>query len=226
MVTKLLSSIQAWTSNAITNPASGESRIRVSHLKVLLFLICLYPLVAMVWGFFSGQLGANPIEAVTRNSGLWGLRFLLITLCVTPLRWLTGINQLIRFRRMLGLFAFFYATVHMLLYLGLDQFFDWSEIWRDIIKRPFITVGFINFVALLPLAFTSTNKMVKRLGGRRWKQLHKLSYFVAMAACVHYLMLVKADIRQPVIYIILLAALLGVRLFYTYRKNSVSQNLT
>jgi sulfoxide reductase heme-binding subunit YedZ len=218
MVTKLLSSIQAWTSNAITNPTSGESRISVSHLKVLLFLICLYPLVAMVWGFFSGQLGANPIEAVTRNSGLWGLRFLLITLCVTPLRWLTGINQLIRFRRMLGLFAFFYATVHMLLYLGLDQFFDWSEIWRDIIKRPFITVGFINFVALLPLAFTSTNKMVKRLGGRRWKQLHKLSYFVAMAACVHYLMLIKADIRQPLIYIGILAVLLGVRLVYSYRK--------
>jgi sulfoxide reductase heme-binding subunit YedZ len=218
MVTKLLSSIQAWTSNAITNTSSGESRISVSYIKVLVFLICLYPLVSMVWGFFSGQLGANPIEAVTRNSGLWGLRFLLITLCVTPLRWLTGINQLVRFRRMLGLFAFFYATVHMLLYLGLDQFFDWSEIWRDIIKRPFITVGFINFVALLPLAFTSTNKMVKRLGGRRWKQVHKLSYFVAMAACVHYLMLIKADIRQPLIYILILAVLLSVRLVYSYRK--------
>lgn len=222
MVTKLLSSIQAWTSNAITNSRTGDSWIGITHLKVVLFLICLYPLAAMVWGLFTGQLGANPIEAVTRNSGLWGLRFLLITLCITPLRWLTGINQLIRFRRMLGLFAFFYATVHMLLYLGLDQFFDWSEIWRDIIKRPFITVGFINFVALLPLAFTSTNKMMKRLGGRRWKQLHKLSYFVAMAACVHYLMLVKADIRQPVIYIVILAILLGARLINNYRQRRSS----
>lgn len=219
MVTTLLSSIQAWTSNAITNKGSGNSWVGITHIKVVLFLICLYPLAAMVWGFFSGQLGANPIEAVTRNSGLWGLRFLLITLCVTPLRWLTGVNQLIRFRRMLGLFAFFYASVHMLLYLGLDQFFDWSEIWRDIVKRPFITVGFINFVALLPLVVTSTNKMVKRLGGRRWKQLHKLTYFVAMAACVHYLMLVKADIRQPVIYIVILAFLLASRLINTYRNS-------
>lgn len=196
--------------------------IKLVHLKVLLFIVCLYPLVSLVWGLFTNQLGVNPVETLTRSSGLWGLRFLLITLCVTPLRWLTGINQLTRFRRMLGLYAFFYATVHMLLYLGLDQFFDWSEIWRDIIKRPFITVGFINFVALLPLAFTSTNKMVKRLGGRRWKQLHKLTYFVAMAACLHFLMLVKADIREPVVYIIILSGLLGVRLIYAYRKKSLA----
>jgi sulfoxide reductase heme-binding subunit YedZ len=216
MVTTLLTSIQAWTSNAISK-AGGDSLIRTQHLKVVLFLVCLYPFVSMVWGFFTHQLGANPIEAVTRGSGLWGLRFLLITLCVTPLRWLTGINQLTRFRRMLGLFAFFYATVHMLLYLGLDQFFDWSEIWKDIVKRPFITVGFINFVALLPLVVTSTNKMVKRLGGRRWKKLHKLTYFVAAAACLHYLMLVKADIRQPVIYFLILAGLFGIRLIHHYR---------
>lgn len=217
MVITLLTSIQAWTSNAISN--SGVSgTIKISHLKVLLFLICLYPFASMIWGFFTHQLGANPIEAVTRGSGLWGLRFLLITLCVTPLRWLTGVNQLIRFRRMLGLFAFFYATLHMLLYLGLDQFFDWSEIWKDIVKRPFITVGFINFVALLPLVVTSTNKMVKRLGGRRWKKLHKLSYVVAAAACLHFLMLVKADIREPVIYIFILTGLLGIRLIHHYRK--------
>lgn len=218
MVTTLLSSIQAWTSSAISS-GSKDSLIRISHLKVVLFLICLYPLFSMAWGFFTHQLGANPIEAVTRGSGLWGLRFLLITLCVTPLRWLTGINQLVRFRRMLGLFAFFYATVHMLLYLGLDQFFDWYEIWLDIIKRPFITVGFINFIALMPLVFTSTNKMVKRLGGRRWKKLHKLTYFVAAAACIHFLMLVKADIREPVIYIIILSGLLGMRLLHHFRQN-------
>ncbi len=124
---------------------------------------------------------------------------------------------------MLGLFAFFYATVHMLLYLGLDQFFDWSEIWRDIVKRPFITVGFINFVALLPLVVTSTNKMVKRLGGRRWKKLHRLTYFVAAAACVHFLMLVKADIREPVIYIFILSGLLGVRLLHAGRQKQLNR---
>ncbi|MCX4191522.1 sulfite oxidase heme-binding subunit YedZ [Methylophaga sp. OBS1] len=215
----LLSSIQAWTSNAISSK-DKHKLIKVSHLKAGLFLLCLWPFVYMVWGFFSHQLGANPIDTVTRLSGLWALRFLLITLCVTPLRWLTGLNQLVRFRRMLGLFAFFYATVHMLLYLGLDQFFDWSEIWRDIIKRPFITVGFINFVALLPLVMTSTNKMVKRMGGRRWKKLHRLSYFVAAAACVHFLMLVKADIREPVVYIVILTGLLGVRLVHAARQKS------
>lgn len=218
----LLSSIQAWTSNAISSK-DKHKLIKVSHLKAGLFLLCLWPFVYMVWGFFSHQLGANPIDTVTRLSGLWALRFLLITLCVTPLRWLTGLNQLVRFRRMLGLFAFFYATVHMLLYLGLDQFFDWSEIWRDIIKRPFITVGFINFVALLPLVVTSTNKMVKRMGGRRWKKLHRLSYFVAAAACVHFLMLVKADIREPVVYIVILTGLLAVRLLHAARQKKQSQ---
>ena len=219
----LLTSMQTWTLNAIFS-GRGDSRIRVSHLKAVLFLVCLYPLCSMAWGFFTHQLGANPIEAVTRGSGLWGLRFLLITLCVTPLRWLTGINQLVRFRRMLGLFAFFYATVHMLLYLGLDQFFDWYEIWLDIVKRPFITVGFINFIALLPLVFTSTNRMVKRLGGRRWKKLHKLSYFVAAAACIHFLMLVKADIREPVIYIIILTGLLAWRLMHHLRHNRTASD--
>lgn len=217
----LLTSIQTWTSNVFSK-GNTDSMIKLIHLKVLLFIVCLYPLFSLVWGLFTNQLGVNPVETLTRSSGLWGLRFLLITLCVTPLRWLSGINQLTRFRRMLGLYAFFYATVHMLLYLGLDQFFDWSEIWRDIVKRPFITVGFINFIALLPLAFTSTNKMVKRLGGRRWKQLHKLTYFVAMAACLHFLMLVKADIREPVIYIIILSVLLGMRLIYTYRKKTLA----
>ncbi len=217
----LLNSIQAWTSSAISSK-DRNSLIKIRHLKLVLFLVCLYPFMFMLWGFFSHQLGANPIDAVTRLSGLWALRFLLITLCVTPLRWLTGLNQLVRFRRMLGLFAFFYATVHMLLYLGLDQFFDWSEIWRDIVKRPFITVGFINFVALLPLVITSTNKMVKRLGGQRWKKLHRLTYFVAAAACVHFLMLVKADIREPVIYIIILSVLLGVRLLHAARHKKLS----
>lgn len=221
MVNTLLTSIQTWTSNVISK-GQADGMIKLLHLKVLLFIICLYPFCSLVWGVLTNQLGVNPVETLTRSSGLWGLRFLLITLCVTPLRWLTGINQLVRFRRMLGLFAFFYATVHMLLYLGLDQFFDWSEIWRDIIKRPFITVGFINFIALLPLVFTSTNKMMKRLGGQRWKKLHRLTYFVAVAACLHFLMLVKADIREPVIYIFILVGLLGVRLIYQYRQKKLA----
>nr|WP_036315259.1 protein-methionine-sulfoxide reductase heme-binding subunit MsrQ [Methylophaga thiooxydans] len=212
--------MQTWTSSVISK-SRADGVLKLAHLKVLLFIVCLYPFFSLAWGLLTDQLGVNPVETLTRSSGLWGLRFLLITLCVTPLRWLTGINQLIRFRRMLGLYAFFYATVHMLLYLGLDQFFDWSEIWRDIIKRPFITVGFINFIALLPLVFTSTNKMMKRLGGQRWKKLHRLTYFVAVAACLHFLMLVKADIREPVIYIFLLTGLLAVRLIYQYRQKKM-----
>lgn len=217
----LLTSMQTWTSSVISKSRAGGV-LKLVHLKVLLFIVCLYPFFSLAWGLLTDQLGVNPVETLTRSSGLWGLRFLLITLCVTPLRWLTGINQLIRFRRMMGLYAFFYATVHMLLYLGLDQFFDWSEIWRDIIKRPFITVGFINFIALLPLVFTSTNKMMKRLGGQRWKKLHRLTYFVAVAACLHFLMLVKADIREPVIYIFLLTGLLAVRLIYQYRQKKLA----
>lgn len=216
----LLTSMQTWTSSVISK-SRADGVLKLVHFKVLLFIVCLYPFFSLAWGLLTDQLGVNPVETLTRSSGLWGLRFLLITLCVTPLRWLTGINQLIRFRRMLGLYAFFYATVHMLLYLGLDQFFDWSEIWRDIIKRPFITVGFINFIALLPLVFTSTNKMMKRLGGQRWKKLHRLTYFVAVAACLHFLMLVKADIREPVIYIFLLTGLLAVRLIYQYRQKKM-----
>ncbi|MCX4188082.1 sulfite oxidase heme-binding subunit YedZ [Methylophaga sp. OBS4] len=198
--------------------------INIGQLKVILFIVCLLPLMFLIWGLFADQLGANPIEKLTRSSGLWALRFLLITLCITPLRWLTHINQLIRFRRMLGLFAFFYAFVHMLLYLGLDQFFDVDEIIRDIIKRPFITIGFISFTALLPLVITSTNKMVKRLGGKRWRRLHRLTYFVAMASCIHFLMLVKADIREPVIYIILLTVLLGMRLLRHYQQKKLVSN--
>lgn len=217
----LLTSMQTWTSSVISK-SRADGVLKLVHLKVLLFIACLYPFFSLAWGLLTDQLGVNPVETLTRSSGLWGLRFLLITLCVTPLLWLTGINQLIRFRRMLGLYAFFYATVHMLLYLGLDQFFDWSEIWRDIIKRPFITVGFINFIALLPLVFTSTNKMMKRLGGQRWKKLHRLTYFVAVAACLHFLMLVKADIREPVIYIFLLTGLLAVRLIYQYRQKKLA----
>jgi len=189
----------------------------VSQLKKLLFVVCLIPAIWLTFALFTDQLGANPIEAVTRQTGLWALRFLWITLLITPLRWLTGWNELVKFRRLLGLYVFFYATSHMLLYLGLDQFFDISEIIKDIIKRPFITIGFFSFIALIPLAITSNNAMVKRMGGRRWKQLHRLTYVIAIASSVHFYMLVKLDKVEPLIYMGLLIILLTPRL-YRYVK--------
>jgi sulfoxide reductase heme-binding subunit YedZ len=187
----------------------------VSRLKKILFVIGLIPMSWLIIGLFTNQLGVNPIETLIRDSGIWALRFLLITLAVTPIRWLTGWNQLIAFRRMLGLYAFFYATIHMLMYLGLDQFFEVSEIIKDIIKRPFITVGFVSFILLIPLAVTSTNKMMKRLGGKNWKRLHKISYFIAVAACLHFYMLARADKSEPLVYIVIISFLLLVRVYHS-----------
>jgi sulfoxide reductase heme-binding subunit YedZ len=187
----------------------------VSRLKKILFVIGLIPMSWLIIGLFTNQLGVNPIETLIRDSGIWALRFLLITLAVTPVRWLTGWNQLIAFRRMLGLYAFFYATLHMSMYLGLDQFFDVSEIIKDIIKRPFITVGFVSFILLIPLAITSTNKMMKRLGGKNWKRLHKTSYFIAVAACLHFYMLARADKSEPLLYIVIISFLLLVRVYHS-----------
>jgi sulfoxide reductase heme-binding subunit YedZ len=167
------------------------------------------------------QLGANPIEAIVRTSGDWTLRFLLITLAVTPVRQLTGWQGVMRLRRMLGLYVFFYAFCHMLSYVVLDQFFAWDEIFKDIVKRPFITAGFTAFVLLIPLAVTSTNKMVKRLGGRRWKQLHKLVYPIAGLGVLHYLWMVKADIQNPVIYAAILVLLLGYRAWRQRRQGAL-----
>jgi len=200
------------------------NRLSIAQLKVLVFIGCLLPAGMLIYGAVMGQLGANPIEVLTRDSGTWALRFLLLTLCLTPLRWLTGINSIIRFRRMIGLFVFFYAVVHMTLYLWLDQFFDWHEIWLDILKRPFITIGFISFVLLIPLVVTSTNGMMKRLGARRWKALHRLTYVIAALSCLHYLMLIKADITEPMIYFMILAVLLGFRLYRLYVRPLVISN--
>jgi sulfoxide reductase heme-binding subunit YedZ len=186
----------------------------VTRLKWALFVMGLVPILWLVFGLFTNKLGVNPIETLIRDSGTWALRFLLITLAITPLRWLTGLNQLIAFRRMLGLYAFFYAVVHMMMYLGLDQFFDVSEIIKDIIKRPFITVGFVSFVLLIPLAVTSTNKMMKRLGGKNWKRLHKTSYFIEAAACLHFYMLARADKSEPLLYIAIISVLMLVRVYH------------
>ncbi len=179
-------------------------------LKALLFAVCLLPLAILLWDAWQQQLGANPIEKVMRRTGDWLLYFLLLTLAVTPLRLLTGWSSLLRYRRMLGLFAFFYALLHFLNYLVLDQFFAWHEIVKDIAKRPYITVGFTGFVLLLPLALTSTNRMMRRLG-RNWQRLHRLVYLIGVLAIVHYLWLVKADNRTPLIYGALLAMLLLLR---------------
>lgn len=181
-------------------------------IKPLVFMLCLVPLVWLGVDAYGDRLGANPIEAITHSTGTWTLVFLLITLSITPLRRLTGVNALIRLRRMLGLYAFFYACLHFVTYFWLDQFFDGAAIVKDIVKRPFITVGFFAFVLLIPLAVTSTNAMVKRLGGRRWQLLHRLVYVIAIAGVVHYLWLVKKDLTQPLIYAAVLGVLLGYRL--------------
>ena len=182
------------------------------RLKPALFVAALIPFALLLWRAFDHKLGANPIKEVTHFTGDWTLNFLLITLAVTPLRRLTGLNVLVRYRRMLGLFAFFYACLHFLTYVVLDQFFDWNEIWRDIAKRPYITVGFSAFVLLIPLAVTSTYRMVQRLGPANWRRLHRAVYVIGTLGVLHYLWLVKADIRPPVIYGVVLITLLILRL--------------
>ena len=187
-------------------------------LKTLLFIICLIPVAHLGWRFFDDDLGANPIEALTRALGTWGLNFLLITLAVTPLRKLTGAHWLLRLRRMLGLYAFFYALLHLIAYLWLDQFFDWKEIWTDILKRPFITVGMAAFLLMLPLAITSNAKAIRQLGGKRWQSLHRLVYVTAMLGVLHYVWLIKKDVTLPALYGTILAGLLGYRLVFFLRE--------
>lgn len=188
--------------------------------KPVLFVLCLVPLAWLVWDGVTNNLGANPVETVRRYTGDWTLRFLFIALTVTPLRRLTGWHVVIRLRRMLGLFAFFYACLHFVSYIWLDQFFMWDAIIEDILDRPYITVGVASFLLLIPLAVTSTNGMVRRLGGRRWQRLHQLVYVIAVLGVIHFLWLVKSDISEPVIYGAILALLLGFRLFWYLRGRS------
>ena len=186
------------------------------------FIIFLIPLVVLLFSFFNERLGANPIEVLTRDTGQWALRFLLISLCISPLRLLFGWHFLAPIRRMIGLYCFFYASIHMLLYIWLDQFFNLGDIIGDIIERPFITVGVISFLALIPLAVTSNDKMKKRLGSERWKRLHSVIYFIGMGGALHFFMLVKKDITEPLIYIAILVILLGIRLFRYGRRRLIS----
>ncbi|MFZ5927812.1 MAG: sulfite oxidase heme-binding subunit YedZ [Acidobacteriota bacterium] len=177
-----------------------------------LFALCLLPALWLAAGVWRGALGVNPIEKISLETGRWTLRLLAATLAVTPLRRLAGWQELIRFRRMLGLFAFFYAALHLLAYVWLDQFFDWDEIARDIVKRRFITAGMAAFLLLLPLALTSTRGWIVRLGGRRWQRLHRLVYAAAAAGVVHFWWKVKSDVREPLLYALLFAILLAARL--------------
>jgi sulfoxide reductase heme-binding subunit YedZ len=187
----------------------GEMFVRYG--KPLVFLLCLVPLVVLISRGISGALGPNPVEAITHFTGDWTLRLLLVTLAVTPLRRMTGQAWLIRFRRMLGLFTFFYAVLHLMTYLWLDQFFAWGAIAEDVLKRPYITVGFAAFILMVPLAITSTQGWIRRLG-RRWKALHRAVYVIGVLGVLHYLWLVKADILEPVIYGIVLLVLLALRI--------------
>ena len=177
-------------------------------LKVPVFLVCLGPISTLVWKGFHQLLGANPVDVITRSTGKWTLTFLLITLSVTPLRKLLSLPWLIRFRRMLGLFAFFYGTLHLMTYVWLDKFFDLHAMLHDIAKRRFITAGMTGFTLMLPLALTSTAGWIRRLGGKRWQKLHRLIYCSAAAGVVHFIWLVKADLRRPLTYGAILAALL------------------
>jgi len=189
----------------------------LAWLKITVFLLAVFPLCKLGLSAYFDDLGANPIEKITRTTGYWTLSFLLITLTITPMRRLSGWSWPARLRRMLGLFVFFYGSLHFLTYLVLDQFFDWTSIVNDIVKRPYITVGFAAFILLIPLAITSTNRMMKRLGGKRWHTLHSLIYLIAVGGVVHYWWLVKKDITNPLAFALLLAVLLGIRLIYWLR---------
>ncbi len=178
--------------------------------KVAIFIFCLIPFGDLVWRIIKSDLGANPVEYLQHATGDWTIRFLVFTLSITPFRKLLRLPDLIRFRRMLGLFAFFYVSLHFLTYLGPDQSFDLSAMWKDVAKRPFITVGFAAFVLLIPLAITSTTGWIRRLGGKRWQLLHRSIYVAAVCGVIHYYWLVKSDVRKPVFY----GALVGILLLW------------
>jgi sulfoxide reductase heme-binding subunit YedZ len=180
-------------------------------IKPVIFLACLGPLGRLVWKGFHGMLGANPIEVITHATGDWTLIFLLVTLSITPLRKLTRQYWLIGLRRMFGLYAFFYGTLHLTTYVWLDKFFNVHEMLADVAKRRFITAGLTAFVLMIPLALTSTKGWIRRMGGERWQALHRLIYFSAAAGVIHYVWLVKADLRKPLQYAAMLAVLMGYR---------------
>ena len=188
--------------------------LRSRWSKVLVFLLCLSPILWLGWLAWNQDLTANPIEFITHYTGDWTIRFLAFTLAITPLRKLLNLPDLIKFRRMVGLYAFFYGTLHFTTYIWLDKFFDLGEMIHDIGKRPFITVGFLSFVLMIPLALTSTRGWIRRMGGKRWQLLHRAVYVSAIAGGIHYLWLVKSSIRRPVFYLSVFGLLLAIRAVY------------
>lgn len=192
--------------------------------KVFVFVLCLVPLGVLIWRGFQNDLTLNPVQFVEHSTGDWVLRFLAITLAITPLRKILRLPQLIRFRRMIGLFAFFYLCLHFTTWLALDRFFAWAQIVDDISKRPYITVGFTAFLLLIPLAVTSTAGWIRRLGGKRWQKLHRLIYIAAVLGVIHYYWLVKSNHRTPLVYAAIMAVLLGWRLgVWLYGRGKDSQ---
>ena len=189
--------------------------------KAVVFINCAVPLALMLWDVYRKRVGANPVEFVTRTTGMLTLVFLLISLAVTPLRKLTSIQWLIRFRRMLGLYAFFYGFLHLLTYVWFDRSWKLGTVVPDVLQRPFIAVGMLSFFIMVPLAITSTDKMLKRLGGKRWQKLHKTAYLSAIAGVVHYYLLVKTNVRLPLLLAFVLALLLGYRIFHASMKQKV-----
>lgn len=190
---------------------AANAALQSRWAKPVVFALALLPLAWNLWLAWTGDIGAEPVLESVKASGLWALRFVLIALAVTPLRMLTGVAALARFRRMIGLFAFFYAALHLSIWVGIDRFFDWDFIVKEIVKRPYITVGMGAFVILTALAATSTNGMIKRLGGQRWRTLHKGVYIAGLAGCLHFLMLVKGWQPSPLIYAALCIGLLAFR---------------
>jgi sulfoxide reductase heme-binding subunit YedZ len=198
----------------------------VRHVvKPLVFLGCLIPLGLLIWNYSTDNLSANPLADITHETGTWTLRFLVLTLSITPIKRITGWNSVQQLRRMVGLFAFFYVCLHFATYIYLDKFFDWPEVFKDVTKRPFITVGFTAMLMLLVLAITSPDFMVRWVGGKRWKNIHKMVYLAASFGVVHYYWLVKADTRRPLIYGAIIAFLLSYRLWvFLSHRNSKGPN--
>ena len=192
---------------------------QLAAIKSVLFVLALVPVALLAWNTIAGRF-VEPLEAITRGTGDWVLYLLCITLAITPLRRLTGWNWVLKLRRMAGLFAFFYACLHFLAFLWFDHFFDLAEMWKDVVKRPFITVGFIAFVLLIPLAATSTNGMIKRLGGRRWRWLHRLIYVIAPLGILHFWWMKagKNDFAEPILFGVIVALLLGLRVYWARSK--------
>ena len=199
-----------------------QTQLRRRLVKPAVWIACLTPLSLLVLHAFRGELSANPVEDVTNTTGIWTLRLIVATLAITPLRWLTGINQLIQYRRVVGLFAFFYGSLHFLTYFILDHQLQFGGLWDDVKKRPYITAGFTAFVLMIPLAITSTTGWIRRMGGRNWNLLHRLIYITALAAVLHYFWKVKLDTTNPIYYGLVVAALLAVRVVHSARRRQTA----